>query len=220
MALGVVGARLLFALEFPERFPDLRSVLDVRRPGFSIIGGLTAGIGGLFGLARVTGIPLLTILDVYFRGIPLVQVSGRIGCFVEGCCYGLPCTVGPGICVTFPTHSPAWRGQVARGLLDPGAARSLPVHAAQLYDAAAMVLVFLALQWWARRPRARGELFALYLMLYALVRFTVEFARGDEHRVGDLWTPAQLYALVFGPLGALLWWLARRGERTASPGPK
>lgn len=148
-------------------------------------GGLTF-YGGL-GLAALVGIiyirrrrqALWEVGDLAGYAIPLGLVFGRTGCFLAGCCFGTTCAAPPG--VSFPRGSPAWRLHVDEGLIARAAERSLPVHATQLYEAAACLLIFLWLYFWVRpKKRFSGQLFFLFCMSYSAARFAVEFLRADQ----------------------------------------
>jgi len=215
VALGLVGARLLYALEFPEDFPRWSTLLDSRRPGFTFMGGaflvtITLGL-----LARRSGLRPATVWDLYGTGMPLVLTVGPVGCLMAGCCYGIAWSGPPGIPVTYPPGAPAWLEQVALGVLPPEAPRSLPVHAAQAYYSGAMLLLFLTLWTYGRRRRPPGTVFGLFLLLYAAARFALEPFRGDERILFWDLTTAQVYCAVLFP-AALGFWLWRRRARAGS----
>jgi phosphatidylglycerol:prolipoprotein diacylglycerol transferase len=134
---------------------------------------------------------------------------GRVGCFLNGCCFGGPCDLPWGI--RFPPESPPWLDQVARGLLPPagGAAASnwsLPVHPAQLYAAVdAGLLAWLAVCFtpWARRD---GEVFALVLTLHPVSRILLEIIRIDEPpALGTPLSISQLVSVVLLVCAAVAW---------------
>lgn len=110
--------------------------------------------------------------------VPLGIGFGRLGCYYAGCCYGKVCDVPWG--VSFPTGSPAWRQHFEEHLVTVSQG-SLPVHPAQLYTVAAMWLLAAAMYWWYRKKRTfEGEVFWLFTLLYAVVRFFIELIRSDE----------------------------------------
>ena len=100
--------------------------------------------------------------------LPLFHAFGRVGCFLAGCCYGIPAPAG-WLGVTFP----------ASAVEAPSGVPLLPV---QLYEAAGCVLLFLLLDHLTDRGWPGGRLLALYLALYAVFRFLLEFLRGDAVR--------------------------------------
>ncbi len=112
-------------------------------------------------------------LDTLLPALPLAQAFGRIGCFLVGCCYGIPCE---GCGVAF-THS-----EIA-----PNNIELLPV---QLIEAICVFVLFGVMLYYGRRKREPGKLFSMYLLSYGTIRFILEFFRYDEVRghIGTLST--------------------------------
>ena len=119
---------------------------------------------------RSTGVPAVRLLDVGAPAMALGEGMTRIGCFLNGCCYGTP-TDGS-LAVHFPADSFAYRDQIARGLLDVGAPTSLGVHPVQLYSAAIM---FAGAGWLVAAASRAGDggLLARFLLLYGTLRLAV-----------------------------------------------
>jgi len=195
---GVVGARLLYVLlHLPEYASDPMSILYVWQGGLAFHGGVAAAIiaGYVFARARRISFPLL--VDLSAPALALGYAFARIGCFLNGCCYGteshLPWAV------TFPSGTEAGEG-------------GFPRHPTQLYACAASLVIFLILAWLQPRVKVRGNVLLSYLLLYSIYRFTVEFfRRGASANVfGPLspLTEAQTASIVIG-LGALIWILVR-----------
>jgi phosphatidylglycerol:prolipoprotein diacylglycerol transferase len=97
---------------------------------------------------------------------------------MNGCCFG-SCTSSP-IGVHFPKGSPPWLEQYHANLIDGSAALSCSVHPVQLYESACNFLIYVLLVVLFRRTKRVGLISAVYLMLYSVVRFSVEFFRGDR----------------------------------------
>ena len=107
-------------------------------------------------------------------GIPF----GRIGCFLNGCCYGSLCDLPFPLSVRYPAGSHAWFAQVEQGILPPAAALSLPVHPTQLYAAVAGLAAPgdpLAL---LPEAASRRQVMVLLMVLYPLTRWPVEMLEG------------------------------------------
>lgn len=173
--------------------------------GIAAYGGLVGGAAGALVALRARRMDAARFFDAGAPAIGLGYAFARVGCFLAGCDYGAP-TLGP-LGTTFPPGSYAFRDQVARGLLDPAAPASLPVHPTQLYASLSGLALFaLASAIPARRPGAR---FAWVVVAYAALRAGLETLRGDASRghLGPLST-AQIFALATG--GAALVFLARR----------
>lgn len=164
---GMLGARGLSVLvrhQFYEARPwwTLLAVWD--RGGMALYGGLilAAAVGLVY--IRARRLPAWDTADTLVAAwVPFIFFL-RIGCFLNGCCYGRP------------TTSPF--GLVAGG--PPSAVNfGIPSHPAQLYDAAAILLIF-GLLWWMRtRRRFAGQLAVTFLALYPAWRIFHETLRGD-----------------------------------------
>jgi phosphatidylglycerol:prolipoprotein diacylglycerol transferase len=156
--------------------------------------------------------------DIAAYGVALGLFFGRVGCFLNGCCFGKACPVPPG--VVFPRGSPAWREQLENALISRHD-MTLPVHPTQLYQAVLNLGVFAALYWIIRpRKRRHGEVLGWLLILKAVARGVVEVWRDDERGVffGFVST-AQIVGVFMVIAGvALLRWLAeqRRMEGAAA----
>lgn len=203
---ALVGARLLYVLEYHEEFAggSFWDMINIRRGGLVYHGGMIAAILTSVLYIRWRGLPLWRIADILAPSIALGHAFGRVGCYLNGCCYGLPTDLPWG--VHFPEGHPSC----------PAA-----VHPTQLYEAGVNLLLYGALAWHFRRGRRfAGETFALYLVAYGVLRFLLEFLRGDygPHRWWGL-TPGQPVSLAVLAAGAALWfWLARTKPPTGAAG--
>ncbi len=222
---GIVGARLFYVIEYHQTFfppgrplrEGLLDAINIPAGGLVVFGSLPAAGLAAWWFAKRRKLPLLRLADCIAPGMLVGLALGRIGCFLNGCCYGGPCDLP--WAVQFPPESPPWIDQVQRGLLPPPAAGqpeawSLPVHPAQLYaaiDAALLAWLAVAFTPWARRE---GEVFALVLTLHPLSRILLEQIRVDEPPA--LGTPLSISQLISVGLlllaTALWWWIARHGR--------
>lgn len=222
---GIAGARLFYVIEYHETFfPPGRPVhegfvdaINIPSGGLVVFGSLPAAALAAWWFARRRGLPLLRLADCIVPGMLVGLALGRIGCFLNGCCFGGSCDLP--WAVRFPPDSPPWMDQVRRGLLPPSPANepaswSLPVHPAQMYSAIdAAILAWLAM---AFTPIARrqGEVLALVLTLHPLSRILLEQIRIDEPPA--LGTPLSISQLISVGLlilaTALWWWIARHGR--------
>jgi len=122
---------------------------------------------------------------------------GRVGCFLNGCCFGLLTRNDFPLGVTFPVGSPAHEAQWALGLLDIRDMKPLPVHPVQLYQASHDLLLFLLLLWYLRRPTTPvGIGMPLLVVLYGVGRFFLEGLRGDQASTFSGLTVGQNSSLV------------------------
>lgn len=162
---GIAGARILYVILNSSYYRhDPFQILNLSRGGLVWYGGFIAAFLALVLYARAARYDLWNILDLMAPSIALAQAFGRVGCFLNGCCYGIEAPAGWPCAVLYPGET---------------AAR----HPAQLYSAALLFLLFVVLRRWQRRRHFTGEIFLGYCMLYAVKRFLVEFVRGDNPRL-------------------------------------
>jgi len=205
---GVLGARMLYVLEHVAEFRrEWGSVLALWQGGLTLYGGVVAGtIGGLLA-ARQQGLPKWIVADALTPSLALGTMFGRVGCFLNGCCYGRPTRLPWG--VQFPPDSFAG--------LEFGNAR---LHPSQLYFALSGLALF-ALCWFLRRRvQTPGILFWLFITLFSLIRIPLDMTRAYEpgaelaHVAGVPVTESQLTSVAF-VLFATLMILRLRREHTA-----
>lgn len=189
MVSGLLGARIAFVVaNYRELFAhDPWSMLRIDQGGLIYYGGMIGSVVGMTIFSRLRGEEWFATADRVITPIPLAHALGRVGCFLNGCCMGSPYT--------------GWCSYELNGVYR---------HPVQLYEAVLNVLVFAFLFRLHGRRRFRGQVFAAYLLTYPVVRFGIEFLRGDERlQVGPL-TVAQLLSLSFLVLGLVLWFACRR----------
>lgn len=178
---GVFFSRVAYVVEHWSEFAEqpFYAVLRIDQGGLMFYGGFLGAIVALLVYARARRESFLGLSDLICTVLPLGHALGRIGCFFFGCCHGRLADSAFG--VSFPRNSPAWVLQVGEGLIPETATKSLPVLPTQLFEAGANLLVFLLLLFLYRRGNRRdGFIAGLYVMLYAVMRFLLEYTRGDE----------------------------------------
>lgn len=224
---GLVGARAFFVAEYHEEFfsagivAAIPRILNFAAGGLVVFGALPTAAAAAWWFARRRGLPLLRLADCIAPGLLVGLALGRVGCFLNGCCYGGPTDLP--WAVRFPPESPPWFDHSARGLLpppDPAAGPvpwSLPVHPAQLYAAFDAALLALVTGLFGRVARRDGEVFALALTLHPLSRILLEAIRVDEPPAfGTPLSISQLVSVVLLAAAAGLWWfVARQPPRAA-----
>lgn len=165
---SVLGARALYVVEHIQEFRrEWGTVLALWQGGLTLYGGVVAGtLGGLVAAKRM-GLPIWTAADALAPSFALGTAFGRIGCFLNGCCFGRPTMLPWG--VVFPPESFAG--------LEFGPAA---VHPSQLYFSIAGVVLF-GIAWALRRRlTVPGTLFWTVIVLFALVRIPLDFTRAYE----------------------------------------
>ena len=157
---GILGARALYILVNPYHFLSRPvEIFMLHHGGLIFFGGLGGGLIGAVLFIRKEGLSFADTSDLIASYIALGQAIGRIGCLLNGCCYGRP------------TNLPF-------GILFPG--EKAPLHPTQIYESLACLAIFiflLSLQ--AKRP-FKLSIFLLYLILYSVFRFFNEYFRGDN----------------------------------------
>ena len=205
---AIVGARILYVITFwREEFAGkpLGEMFMVWRGGLVYYGGLVGASLGFILYARLKKLPLWKGADILAPSIALGYVFGRIGCLMNGCCYGRVCDLPWAI--QFPNQSNAWHQQLSQGLVGPND-RSLPVHPTQIYESLLSLTLYAALAWLYRRKKFDGQIFATYLVCYAVLRSFVEMFRGDypeyQRHLGGWVTPAHLVSVAILAAGLVL----------------
>jgi phosphatidylglycerol:prolipoprotein diacylglycerol transferase len=204
---ALVGAKLLLLVtDFRTFRADPRELLTLARSGGVFYGGLILAVGVALLYIRRVGLPLWTTCDVFAPGIALGHVVGRFGCFFAGCCYGKPTSMPWGITFTDPFAQ-----------TNVGTPLGVPLHPTQLYEAGAELLILGVLLLTERKGRPfPGRTFWLYMLLYAISRFIIEFFRGDERGTVFMFSTSQFISLLLAPLAiVMLVYLSR--EKTPDP---
>jgi phosphatidylglycerol---prolipoprotein diacylglyceryl transferase len=205
---ALVGAKLLLLItDFKSFTNDPRELLTLARSGGVFYGGLIVAVAVALWYIRRVGLPLWTTCDVFAPGIALGHVVGRFGCLFAGCCYGKPTTKPWGITFTDPFAA-----------ANVGTPLGVPLHPTQLYEAGAELLILFVLLLTERKGRPfAGRTFWLYMFLYAVSRFIIEFYRGDDRGMVGIFSTSQFISVLLAPLAiVMLVYLSR----VTTPEPK
>ena len=219
---GVVGAKLYYvALHSGALLADPLGELT-SRGGLVWYGGLAGGAVAFLWQVRRRGFPLRRALDAAAPAVAIGYAVGRIGCFLVGDDYGRPTDGWMG--VAFPDGYPPTTAGYFRSIgtaIPPGIADTavLAVHPTQLYEALLAFMIFGVLVRLSMRLRP-GRLFALYLGLYGVARFLIEFVRAKTDVIVLGVTTSQLVSLILVAAGAVIWRRARPTEPYHSLHPK
>lgn len=223
---GLAGARLLYVLLHLEYFWRHPHRIIFNRSDFVFFGGAVAATVVVYLFCRARSLSLWDVTDCFAPGAALGHAFGRVGCFLQGCCYGARCDLP--WAVRFPSNldpsgrettfaNPAFADHVDHFGLPADAPFSFPVHPTQLYESAANLLIAAVLIWLSRRQRFRGQIIVTYIALYSLARFTIEHFRGDLERgvFGPFSTSQWIAAVTF--VAALVLWRVRRADTIRPP---
>jgi phosphatidylglycerol:prolipoprotein diacylglycerol transferase len=203
---SIAGARFVYVTTYwKQEFAGgpFSEVFMIQHGGLVYYGGLIgAAISGI-GYLAWKKLPVWKITDILAPSIALGSVFGRIGCLLNGCCYGRACDL------PWAIHFPADHET-------HGAA----VHPTEIYDALLNLILYIFLAWLFRRKKFDGQIFATYLIIYAIFRSIAEYFRGDyppDHVHAGIFTSAQLLSLPMLAVGITLYFW-RRQNAQVKPG--
>lgn len=158
---GVAGARIFYVLDnFSYYAAHPTEIIMLQRGGLAWFGGLMLGTFSAVVYIKVRRLSVYRTLDLIVPFVALAQAIGRIGCLLNGCCFGKHTDFG----LYFPVH---------QAILIP----------TQLYSTLLLLVIYIFLRWLQDRPHRDGQVFYAYLLLYALKRFFVEFFRADSPEI-------------------------------------
>lgn len=206
---ALVGAKaLLFVVELPHFTSSWQDFLTLLRSGGVFYGGLVAAIVVCIYQLRKHKLPLWHSGDLFAPGIALGYFVGRLGCLAAGCCFGRPTDAAWAVTFTDPVAN-----------LNVGTPLNIPLHPTQLYESAAGLIIFLILIATERRGRHfAGRTFWLFVLLYSISRFVIEFYRGDDRgMVFDMLSTSQFISIVLAPLSLVMLWYLGRPKQPAAP---
>lgn len=225
MLAGIIGARVLYVIRYWHEFSGHAfDVLKIYQGGLVFYGGFIGAVLAIIVMARVRGWQLGRVADLMAPALPLGHAFGRIGCLLNGCCFGLHYE-GPGA-VLYPAFvepgliNPVLDTQIRQGVVTftPELSHCAPVLPIQAIATIANLILCGLLLWLEKKGYFRNRLFLVYLVVYTVGRFVLEFGRGDYlTRVAGL-TPSQITCLWLLPvaLGAYAvsaWWLRRQNPK-------
>ena len=195
---GIFGARLLYVLTNLKYYiSHPLEIINLTKGGLVWYGAFLFGI--LVGIIFVkrNKINFWKGADLLAPYIALAQAIGRIGCFLNGCCYGGEVPSSFIFSVVFPGES------VFR-------------HPTQIYSSFILLLLFIILRAWQKIRRFNGEVFLGYILLYSITRFGLEFLRGDNPRIFSIFTLSQLISIpVFTVCSAIFIYKFSRWKKSS-----
>ncbi len=193
---GMLGGKVFHIVFFWDEFITGWRTEGIKslREGFVFYGGLIGASLATILYTRLKQLPLWKIADACAPSVALGHAFGRLGCFFNGCCFGKAGTLPWG--VRFP---------------EPHFTYGYPVHPTQLYEAVGNIAIFLGLTAFYRHKRFDGRVWWMYVLSYGVLRFIVEFFRGDysTYNFGNF-TIAHLIAAVMVLLAACAIFWQRR----------
>ena len=187
---GILGGKILYIItDFQYILENPMLIIKDFGVGFVIYGAITGGVLAVYLYSRSKKWNTLEVFDLAIPGLALAQGFGRIGCFLAGCCYGAETDLPIGI--AFPKDSLAPSG--------------ISLYPTQVMSSVFDFALAIFLLWYSKRCKKNGRVFAMYLILYSIGRFLVEFLRNDPRgRVGILST-SQFIAIFTLILGVVIY---------------
>jgi phosphatidylglycerol:prolipoprotein diacylglycerol transferase len=214
LVFGVLGARIVFILQdLPYYLSHTKELFSIQFQGLTSFGGLIFAVIALGVWAKRNGIPMARMFDICAPAYSIGYILGRVGCLLNGCCYGTVCSPD----FFLATHF----GQMAD-----------PHHPAQIYDAGMNLLALGAFFWLERRGLKMGQAAAFYLAAHGVARFIYEFWRAgsveevnlgiaSSTRMGSLpFTEAQVVAFALVLVGAVWYFCSKDNPEEFPPAPK
>jgi phosphatidylglycerol:prolipoprotein diacylglycerol transferase len=172
---GIIGARLFYVIENAGYYlKEPLEMVMLQRGGLSWFGGLIAGVISGVAYLKKKHLAVYKILDLLAPFVALGQAIGRIGCLLNGCCFGKA------------AYKFGFYFKAREAFLIP----------TQIYSSLLLLLIFIILRFLQDKPHKRGEIFLAYLFLYSLKRFFIEFWRADNPVIFFGLTLFQLISIV------------------------
>ena len=195
---ALIGGRLgyiIFHLDYYLKNPI--EILYFRQGGLAFLGSfILAFILGAWYVSR-NKLSFWKYTDIAALSVAIGLGIGRIGCFLNGCCFGV---VSENYGIKFPSlhMPPVYLQQLKDGLIASGSSYTLPVIPTQLYSSLYAFLIFFILLGIKKYKKYDGYLFLNFLVLYSISRFIIEFFRfyGDSYKVFNYFTVTQ--AILIG----------------------
>jgi len=194
---AILGGRLgyvIFHLDYYLKSPI--TMLYFRQGGLSFLGGFVIAFFLCWLYVKRTKISFWKFADIASPSIAMGIGIARIGCFLNGCCFG---RVSENYGIKFPSlhMPPVYLQQLKDGLIASGSSYTLPVIPTQIYSSLYGFLIFFIILWMKKYKKYDGFLFLSFLILYSISRFTIEFFRFYEnnYKVFNLLTITQTILL-------------------------
>jgi len=183
---GFTGGRILYVLlNIRYYLGNPLEIFNLSKGGLIYYGGFIAGVAAFAYYSTKKGMGFWNAADICAPYLALTQSFGRIGCFLNGCCYGKPAPADfpfGTVCSQFGTT----------------------IYPTQLYSSSILLLIYVILRYWQGRRRFKGEIFLAYAMIYSTQRFLVEFLRGDNAQIFSGLTVSQVISVAVFTSGVVL----------------
>ena len=185
---GIIGGKVVYIITDIKYIIEQPSVLKNVGNGFVIYGAILGGILAVYLYSKKKGWNILSVVDLTIPSLPLAQGFGRIGCFLAGCCYGKVTSLPIGVEFYNSLFAPA----------------NVHLHPTQIYSSVFDFVLAFFLLWYDRKERKKGRVFSLYLIIYSIGRFLIEFLRDDPRGSISIFSTSQFISLFIVIIGTLL----------------
>lgn len=181
---AIFGSRITYVTLNWELYKNnFWHIFNLREGGLTFLGGLIGGLVLILPYIYFKKQSLLKLFDIFSPPLALGYAIARIGCFLNGCCYGRVCSFS-----FFPlgVHFPNLSGFR---------------YPTQIYSSLYSLIILFILLYFERKKQFEGELFFDYLWLYGIARFMIEYLRDEPFAIAGLLTKAQLasiFTIVIG----------------------
>lgn len=203
---GILGAKLWWLAQY-GRWEDLVYLKFLLTGGLVFFGGLLGGIITGILYLKLLRVPIAPAADMIAPFLALAHGIGRIGCFLNGCCWGTIAKMPIPWAVQFPKGTSVFRKQLAQGLITRDDLYCLPIHPTQMYETLGNFIIFIILMIIYKKHKRTGVVSLSYIIMYGGLRFVTEFFRGDSSRpVLNIFTVSQTIALGMFLIGVLVFW--------------
>lgn len=201
IATGIIGARLLHVIQNWESGSGFLWIFRIDKGGLVFYGGFILAIICVCIYARKKKISMPALLDVTSPAIAIGHAFGRLGCFMQGCCFGKEAPEGTWGTVRYAIKPGS---SIDPRLFQPdGMTKAL--YPTQIWESLANLILCAVLIFLCKKFRKPGQIAGIYLITYAIIRFTIEFYRGDNPELLLGLTTSQAIAiLLMIPVGFLL----------------
>ncbi len=190
---GILGGKALYIItEIKSIINDINILKDIGN-GFVIYGAIVGGALGIFFYSKKKGWNTLKTFDIVAPTVALAQGFGRIGCFLAGCCYGRETTLPIGV---------EFKNSI---FVPPDIIR----HPTQIYSSVFDFFLAFFLLWYGRKERKDGRVFSLYIILYSVGRFLVEYLRDDPRGAVGVLSTSQFISIFTLIIGIVIYNISR-----------
>jgi phosphatidylglycerol:prolipoprotein diacylglycerol transferase len=193
---AVIGARAFFVIVEGGIEGSFWNIFKIWEGGLVYYGGVIFCAVFVISYSFIKKIKLIKLLDLIAPGIALGHFFGRLGCFSAGCCYGKPAELPWAVEFSSP---------------DSLALTNIPLHPTQIYEAICNIIIFVFLHIYSKKQSKDGRIIALYLILYPIARFIIEFWRFDYRGNPILGLSfSQFISIILLIIGIALYFLPKR----------